>query len=761
MDWNNINEDRDTSGLGPIEYDQSKVPALIRKHADNVRTKTYGQQVREAQARNAEYAGLISQEANDIAKDTDNRQSVIETRYDIAVGALTEDSEVLDARVVDAENVYPNLKNRLDNERRNSLIPVKMYGVKGDGLTDDTIALQDYVSKIEAEGLPYVYLPNFENDYLITSPIKFLVPDVRIFGDKGMQMLHPQDSTLKKGNILVANSASAALDLGSHRQIPSSGVSPASVTPAGSWTVEGLSIKKKPTDNYYVSNGIELSGMQNGPDRPAYFAKNSINDMKYGIYMPKAPSGVSIMLANLNIENNSIYNNERAIFIEGPVFGATIKNNNLENNTEGCVWGYFSGHVEISDNMLEATENPVKIWTDKTAVNMSFISKGNYFEYHPTSDYLYNIDVGGYATQSDVQIYDNINSGGINMEYPVVLTGSAFTKINSPQFKVLFENTAIKVKKGSTVLQDNGGFYAVNKMQTSGNIVYMDGGFERKDTNNEWIHDYPKANFAEENTPLGVMNVTDLADGFTINQNLTPGNKLIVMNLMVKTDPSKSLSGNLVINSSAGSYMKELMLVKQSLASISNGEWVMVSVPFIISASSNNIQLKLPESDRGKIYIAAATSKNYGTYDNTVDNIVKIYPVSPKTQNTKGVFTPSFIAPAGITVTYVDQKGTYVKDKDSVTFNLYIKATISGSGTSGVAIGGLPFNGKGGQNLSLSGGLIGYNQSHFNQIIPMLDTSRYVSATEFKGTGTKQGIVNWDSIVAGTVEVYVSGRYLI
>lgn len=72
MDWNNINENRDTNGLGPIEYyDQSKVPSLIRKHADNVRGKTYGQQVREAQARNAEYAGLIASESSVLAKNAD------------------------------------------------------------------------------------------------------------------------------------------------------------------------------------------------------------------------------------------------------------------------------------------------------------------------------------------------------------------------------------------------------------------------------------------------------------------------------------------------------------------------------------------------------------------------------------------------------------------------------------------------------------------------------------------------------------------
>ena len=72
MDWNNINTDRDTSGLGPIEYDQTKVPALIRQYADDVRTKTYGQEVREAQARNAEYAGLLASEALGISNDIEN-----------------------------------------------------------------------------------------------------------------------------------------------------------------------------------------------------------------------------------------------------------------------------------------------------------------------------------------------------------------------------------------------------------------------------------------------------------------------------------------------------------------------------------------------------------------------------------------------------------------------------------------------------------------------------------------------------------------
>ena len=98
MDWNNINRDRDTSGLGPIEYDQTKVPSLIRKHADNVRTKTYGQEVREAQARNAELAGLIASEADNKATNAELLSKDTQNRFNDQIAGNTNINEVIDAR---------------------------------------------------------------------------------------------------------------------------------------------------------------------------------------------------------------------------------------------------------------------------------------------------------------------------------------------------------------------------------------------------------------------------------------------------------------------------------------------------------------------------------------------------------------------------------------------------------------------------------------------------------------------------------------
>ena len=115
MDWNNINRDRDTSGLGPIEYDQTKVPALIRKHADNVRTKTYGQEVREAQARNAELAGLIASEAETKADNADLLSKDTQNRFNNQLAGNTDINEVIDARTDYFGGNHTTLSKRIDS----------------------------------------------------------------------------------------------------------------------------------------------------------------------------------------------------------------------------------------------------------------------------------------------------------------------------------------------------------------------------------------------------------------------------------------------------------------------------------------------------------------------------------------------------------------------------------------------------------------------------------------------------------------------
>lgn len=149
MDWNNINTDRDTSGLGPIEYDQTKVPALIRKHADNVRTKTYGQEVREAQARNAEVAGLIASEAVDISNETKGRQDTVETQFNSVQQEMTNKDVISAPEIIVARGGLPQLVDRLDAtdaQLAHTILLSSDFGLIGDG-TDETVKFQNMLNE--------------------------------------------------------------------------------------------------------------------------------------------------------------------------------------------------------------------------------------------------------------------------------------------------------------------------------------------------------------------------------------------------------------------------------------------------------------------------------------------------------------------------------------------------------------------------------------------------------------------------------------
>ena len=190
MDLNNINTDRDTSGLGPIDYDQTKVPAFIRKHASYVRTKTYGQDVREAQARNAEVAGLIANEAVAISNGTKGRQDGVEAQFNSLQQELTDKDiisapEIIGARIDTRGVTSETLKERLDNQQY--YINVKTYGALGDGIADDTEAIQSALNEAANNGGGTVYVPSGK---YITSKALRVRDNVILVGEGKSSWIH-------------------------------------------------------------------------------------------------------------------------------------------------------------------------------------------------------------------------------------------------------------------------------------------------------------------------------------------------------------------------------------------------------------------------------------------------------------------------------------------------------------------------------------------------------------------------------------------
>ena len=193
MDWNNINRDRDTSGLGPIEYDQSKVPALIRNHADNVRTKTYGQEVREAQARNAEYAGLIASEADSKATSADLLSKDTQNRFKDQIEGTTNSDEIIDARRPYGLKAFTTLNDRLDAQTK--FVNYDMF--TEDGLTDGEIIKAAHVYANE-HNLPVI---NPSGEYWLGETVD--IP-IQTNVDWGSTILHfDQGKSTNRHNFMV------------------------------------------------------------------------------------------------------------------------------------------------------------------------------------------------------------------------------------------------------------------------------------------------------------------------------------------------------------------------------------------------------------------------------------------------------------------------------------------------------------------------------------------------------------------------------
>lgn len=143
----------DLKELGPIEYDQSQVPSVSRKHAENVRRKVYGRDLQESLARGVEYAGLVSNESNKLAKGADVLSKDTQARFKDQIEGTTNSDEIIDARRRFGSNdAYQTLGDRLDasdgkldtvDDRVTDIyVNIKDFGVVADGMTDDTEAIQ-------------------------------------------------------------------------------------------------------------------------------------------------------------------------------------------------------------------------------------------------------------------------------------------------------------------------------------------------------------------------------------------------------------------------------------------------------------------------------------------------------------------------------------------------------------------------------------------------------------------------------------------
>src|SRR5699024_8255457 len=135
------------------------IPESIKKLANKVRNEIYGRDVRESIAQSMEVSGETSSEANERSKNTAERQTDVENRFDDQIAGNTDIDEVIDARRPEGGESYPTLRKRLDDEHKEvttqlaqTIVLAESYGVIGDGLTDNTLAIQDAINNTPIGG---------------------------------------------------------------------------------------------------------------------------------------------------------------------------------------------------------------------------------------------------------------------------------------------------------------------------------------------------------------------------------------------------------------------------------------------------------------------------------------------------------------------------------------------------------------------------------------------------------------------------------
>ena len=142
------------------------------------------------------------------SKATGDAISLVNARVDnltsLPEGSTTVDAELADIRVGADGKTYPNAGeavrgqiSELKTEIEALMVNAKSYGIKGDGETDDSILLNDLVTKLNTEGGGVIYLP--DGKYRLNTRITWK-SNVSLVGESHNAVLMPYcDNSVSQG----------------------------------------------------------------------------------------------------------------------------------------------------------------------------------------------------------------------------------------------------------------------------------------------------------------------------------------------------------------------------------------------------------------------------------------------------------------------------------------------------------------------------------------------------------------------------------
>lgn len=167
MDLAENNTGWDKTPMPMPDYDVNKVPDWGRRLANYQRTKWDGNDVLESIAQGTEYTALVSEEAKDIAEETQLRQDAVEQFNEQMIVEMTRKDVISAPELIQMRKSAPTAGSRIQRDLEIQGYSAWWWGVVADGETDDTLALQLAIDEISGREVNL----HIDGDIKLTRPI--------------------------------------------------------------------------------------------------------------------------------------------------------------------------------------------------------------------------------------------------------------------------------------------------------------------------------------------------------------------------------------------------------------------------------------------------------------------------------------------------------------------------------------------------------------------------------------------------------------
>lgn len=530
---------------------------------------------------------------------------------------------------IDGNTTNPNINPagwlNISRARRSFPSVLDNQKVIGDGLVDDSVALQEYFRSADDNLKSSIFFPLRDFNYLLQAPLVVQEP-LMIYGDAAATYNRGDG---KDGKIIIGASADYAFNLGNERtyaELPADRVLDVDLkktrNPADQWTLKNLAFAQAEGIPAFTKTAIKHTAATDGPDRGFIMREVSAKGLKHVLHVTN--QNKTTQLANLIIENCCLSECDLPVFAEGMVLGLRFVGNQSEQNINGSIKGTFSSGITIEDNMLEGQNNPFELVIPPITGNRPKISfKRNYLEAN-AGDFI--LKLRSSSSDSELELAENFLWTATTKDFVQIDDGARWSITNRENRAIAFLG-ASGVSKASSMF-GNIKYYKqyFDKSVNYGASVYT-AEFDNLQSRPSAVSAVLPTTAQVYDHPLyGKLHYEDRNNGYlTINQPFAAGD-VIVINMLCSADTGADYTLQ-CFNANISTSLGELSV---NLVNETKGEMTLLTFTLKVATASTALRIRLysPSQTTGGRKIFGACAENMGAH--VANSSKDIYPTLPK-----------------------------------------------------------------------------------------------------------------------------------